>query len=507
MSENLTTQSSRAAPVPRPSSTVVLLRDSGNQPEVLLTVRPKTMRFMGGASVFPGGSVSPSDLDARWELASRLTRAEAAAALGIDDPVAALGYFVCALRETFEEVGFLMGDGPLERAERPPSDDPLRWLEHCLDLGLVLGSDALIPAGRWITPEGSPVRFDTRFFATRVPEGWAPQPHPTEVTECYWISPARAIEALGSGHLQMAPPTIEMLHRIDGVGSVEEVLGVLGRQSGPRDGPWVTGLHPLVRMVLAPNAGFMTGPGTNTYIVGRPGDTTVVIDPAVADESYLRVVTEAAGRVDGIIVTHRHPDHIGGVARLSALTGAPVYASGDDPIAGAPVRPVEDGELLTTGDVSLLVIHTPGHASDHVCLKLGEVLFSGDTILGEGTAVIAPPDGNMRAYLGSLKRLRSLPIERIFPGHFRVRPDAHVLIDAYLAHRAEREAAIIAALGDQGATIEEVVDRVYLDTPPDLHALAAYSVRAHLEMAESDGRVERSGEVWVGVRRPQVPKS
>ena len=507
MSENLTTQSSRGAPIPRASATIVLLRDSGSEPEVLLTVRPKTMRFMGGASVFPGGAVSPSDLDARWEPASRMTRAEAAAALGTEDPVAALGYFVCALREAFEEVGFLIGDGPLERAERPSSDDPARWLEHCLDLGLVVGTDALLPAGRWITPEGSPIRFDTRFFATRVPERWEPRPHPTEVTECYWISPARAIEQLGSGHLHMAPPTIEVLHRIEGLGSVEEVLRVLSQEPAPRDGPWVTSVHPLVRLVLAPNAGFMTGPGTNTYIAGRPGGTTFVIDPAVDDESYLRVVTEAAGRVGGIIVTHRHPDHTGGVARLSELTGAPVYASGDAPIAGVPVRPVEDGEVLTTGDVSLLVFYTPGHASDHICLVLDEVLFSGDTILGEGTAVIAPPDGDMRSYLGSLRRLRSLPIERVLPGHFRARVDAHVLIDAYLAHRAERETAIIAALGDRGATIEEVVDRVYLGTPPDLHALAAYSVRAHLEMAEEDGRAARSGEVWVRVRRSQVPKS
>jgi glyoxylase-like metal-dependent hydrolase (beta-lactamase superfamily II)/8-oxo-dGTP pyrophosphatase MutT (NUDIX family) len=465
------------------------------------------MRFMGGASVFPGGAVSPSDLDPLWERASRLTRAEAAAALGIEDPVAALGYFVCALREAFEEVGFLIGEGPIGRAERSPSDDPPGWLEHCLDLGLVLGSDALLPAGRWITPEGSPIRFDTRFFASRVPQGWEPRPHPTEVADCYWITPARAMEQLGSGRLQMAPPTIEVLHRLEGLGSVEEILRVLSQETAPRDGPWVTDAHPVVRLVLAPNPGLMTGPGTNTYIVGRAGRTTFVVDPAVDDDSYLRVVTEAAGRVGGIIVTHRHPDHMGGVARLAELTGSPVYAAGDAPIVGVPVRPVEDGDVLTTGDVSLIVLHTPGHASDHICLKLDEALFSGDTILGEGTAVIAPPDGDMRAYLETLRRLRSLPIERIFPGHYRARVDAHAMIDTYLVHRAERERAIIAALGDRGATVEQVVDRVYSNTPPDLHPLAAYSVRAHLEMAQEDGRVERSGEIWVRVRRSQVPKT
>jgi glyoxylase-like metal-dependent hydrolase (beta-lactamase superfamily II) len=111
----------------------------------------------------------------------------------------------------------------------------------------------------------------------------------------------------------------------------------------------------------------------------------------------------------------------------------------------------------------------------------------------------------MRAYLDTLRRLRSLPIERLFPGHFRARADAHAVIDGYLAHRAEREKEIIAALGEDGATINEVVRRVYLDTPADLHLLAAYSVKAHLEMAQDDGRITRSGDLWVRIRRPQVP--
>jgi glyoxylase-like metal-dependent hydrolase (beta-lactamase superfamily II)/8-oxo-dGTP pyrophosphatase MutT (NUDIX family) len=498
----LTTESSRGAAVPRPSATIVLLRDGPDGPEVLLTVRPQNMRFMGGASVFPGGAVSAGDLDPRWERASRLTRAEAAAALGIENPAAALGYFICALREAFEEVGFLIGSGPLEMIERATSDDPERWLGHCLERGVVLGSDALLPAGRWITPEGSPVRFDTRFFATRAPDGWEPTPHPAEVEDWFWIAPARAVEDLGSGRLHMAPPTVDVLQRVRGLSSVEEVLRVLTQRGTPRSGPWVTNLHPAVRLVLAPNAGIMTGPGTNTYIVGSPGGPSVVIDPAVEDKSYLRVVAEAAGRVGGVVVTHRHPDHTGGVAALVELTGAPVYAFGATPIEGFGVSRVEDGTVLSAGEARLHVLHTPGHASDHICLRLDDVLFSGDTVLGEGTAVIAPPDGDMRSYLDSLRRLRSLPIQRIFPGHFRARPDAHAVIEGYLAHRAERAEAIIAALGEGGATVDEVVHLVYSETPADLHPLAAYSVKAHLEMAEEDGLVARSGDYWVRVRRP-----
>ena len=469
---------------------------------MLLTVRPDTMRFMGGATVFPGGAVSPSDLDPAWEQVSRLSRAEAAAALGIEDPAAALGYFICALREAFEEVGFFIGSGPVSKVERAASDDPQTWLEHCLDLGVVLGTDALLPAGRWITPEGSPVRFDARFFAARIPHGWEPQPDPGEVDDCFWASPDGAVRDLHSGRLHMAPPTIDILHRIKGLASVDEVLGVLNEEVAPRSRPLATGLHPAVRVILAPNAGVMTGPGTNTYVVGRPGGVTFVVDPAVDDASFLSVVVETAGEVGGIIVTHRHPDHVGGVPGLARATDATVYAFGDSPIEGVSVDSVRDGDVLAAGDTRLEVLHTPGHASDHICLVLDDALFSGDTVLGEGTAVIAPPDGDMRAYLETLRRLRSLQITRLFPGHFRARADAHALIDSYLAHRAEREAAIVAALGDQGASVDDVVARVYADTPPNLHPLAAYSVRAHLEMAEADGRVARAGDLWVRVQPP-----
>jgi len=287
----------------------VLLRDGTGGPELLLTVRPQSMSFMGGATVFPGGAVHRTDLDPGWERASGLARPEAAAALGIDDPGAALGYFICALREAYEEVGFLTGSGPLDRVERAAADDPSRWLRQCLDTGVVLGTDALVPAGRWITPVGSPLRFDARFFATRVPDGWEPEPDPSEVERCFWIAPGEAVEELEAGRIHMAPPTIEVLHRLEGLGSVEEVLRVLSQEATARDGPWVTKLHPLVRLILAPNPGVMTGPGTNTYIVGQPGRACFVIDPAVADDSYIRVLTDAAETIAGIIVTHRHPDH------------------------------------------------------------------------------------------------------------------------------------------------------------------------------------------------------
>jgi glyoxylase-like metal-dependent hydrolase (beta-lactamase superfamily II) len=253
---------------------------------------------------------------------------------------------------------------------------------------------------------------------------------------------------------------------------------------------------PPIHLIVAPNPSLLTGPGTNTYVVGS--DPACVIDPAVPEKAYIEAVREAAGRVEVILVTHRHPDHVGGVRALASVSGATVRAFGQEPAGGVDVVPLSDGEMVVFGGVGLRALHTPGHASDHLCFLLEGVggLFSGDNVLGEGTAVIAPPDGNMRSYLATLERLRELAVDRIYPGHFRPLDGGREVLDRYLAHRTEREAAIVAAVMDSRATIDEIVARAYTDTPPELHPIALHSARAHLEMLEEDGRVTRVDDRW-----------
>ncbi|MDQ4065707.1 MAG: MBL fold metallo-hydrolase, partial [Actinomycetota bacterium] len=174
---------------------------------------------------------------------------------------------------------------------------------------------------------------------------------------------------------------------------------------------------PIVQTIVAPNPGMMTGLGTNTYIVGS--GPTFVIDPAVDDDAYLDEVAAMAGDVVAILVTHRHPDHVGGAAALAQRTGARIHAWGNAPAGGASVDALNDGDVVSSADIRLTALHTPGHARDHLCFWLegAASLFSGDTILGTGTAVIAPPDGNMRAYMETLERLRRLDVARVYPGH------------------------------------------------------------------------------------------
>jgi glyoxylase-like metal-dependent hydrolase (beta-lactamase superfamily II)/8-oxo-dGTP pyrophosphatase MutT (NUDIX family) len=451
-------------PVPRPAATIVLLRDSDEGPVALLTKRQEGLRFMGGATVFPGGAVDQADLDPRWEEASGQSRAGAAELLVDVEPERALGFFVCAVREAFEEVG------------------------------CVLTAADLVPAGRWVTPEGAPIRFDTFFFVARAPAGWEPDVDESEVAGAWWSTPARALTEQAAGNLLMAPPTVEMLQRLSRHADVGSLLRSLESQTDETGA--ATRLSPFVHVVVAPNPGVMTGPGTNCYIVGA--DPTVVIDPAVDDEDFLHSVATAAGDVAQILITHRHSDHVGGAGRLAEMTGAPVRAFGNSRAGDAVVSPLSDGDVIQVGAARLVAIHAPGHASDHLCFYLDGTtsLFSGDTVLGEGTAVIAPPDGDMRAYLESLHRLQSWRIGRIYPGHWQPLDGGRSVIDRYIAHRKEREASIEEALATSPASIDEIVARVYVDTPAHLHPIAAYSVRAHLEMLEEAGRVKRANEQW-----------
>jgi glyoxylase-like metal-dependent hydrolase (beta-lactamase superfamily II)/8-oxo-dGTP pyrophosphatase MutT (NUDIX family) len=486
---------STEGPLPRPAATVALLRDGLDGLEVLLTVRRKSMAFMGGATVFPGGAVSSGDLDPRWADACTISPRDAASALGMDDEEAGLAAYVCAIRETFEEVGLLLATGPVERIDRGIAADSMAFVEACIDSGVTLATDRLAPAGRWVTPLGSAIRFDALFFLATAPDGFEPVADAEEVERAGWAAPSATLDEFAKGRAVMAPPTVEMLERLNRHRSSAQALASFeavgsGQGSGTR-------LSPLVKVVVAPNPSAMTGPGTNTYVVGS--GPYWVIDPAVDEPGFLDEVWRAAhGSVGGIAVTHRHSDHVGGVASLSARSAMAVRAWGRAEAGGVQVEPLEDGDRLEVPGAPLNVLHTPGHASDHVCFMMASAasLFSGDTILGEGTSVIAPPDGDMAAYLESLKRLRELPIDRIYPGHWPPLDGGAAVIDHYIAHRHEREALILDALSDGPVTVDDIVARAYGDTPLELHPIARYSAVAHLKKLETEKVVRESNGKW-----------
>ena len=266
-------------------------------------------------------------------------------------------------------------------------------------------------------------------------------------------------------------------------------------------------LAPGLWRIVAPNAGPLTGPGTNTYVVGsaRP----VVIDPGCDDAGHLgRVLEIAGGEIDRILCTHSHPDHSPGAGWLRRQTGARVFGlpAPDDGYQDpdyAPDAGLLDGQRIAAGEFTLEVIHTPGHASNHVCLLLEETgrLFTGDHLMGGSTVVILPPDGSMRLYLQSLERLRRLPLVDLAPGHGAVIERAVDEIDRVIAHRLAREAKLVGALAARAsATLDDVLPEVYDDVPPFMHGYARHSLLAHAIKLVEDGRSEVDGEVyrWLG---------
>lgn len=266
----------------------------------------------------------------------------------------------------------------------------------------------------------------------------------------------------------------------------------------PADFPETARLTPRVRRVLGLNPGLMTGPGTNTYLVGER--QPILVDTGAGVAEYVPLLagvlaTERLGDIPRILLTHRHRDHMGGVTDLRRLypripVGKLVVNDASLPV---PMEPLADGAVIRGEGVTLRALHTPGHASDHLSYYLEEerALFTGDLILGGSTTVIPPDDGDLGAYLASLRRLLDLDIRRIYPGHGPVLEPARPVIEEYIAHRLDRERQILAALGAGAETIPDIVAEVYRDVAPALHPVARLSVQSHLMKLEREGRVGR----------------
>ena len=255
-------------------------------------------------------------------------------------------------------------------------------------------------------------------------------------------------------------------------------------------------LSPLVRRMRAPNPSAMTGSGTNTYLVGT--GEVAVIDPGPEDPAHIAAIVEATGReqVRWVLLTHTHSDHAPAAPRLARETGAQILAYSGRQGMVTPHRTIGEGELLKGGQPSggrftLEALHTPGHASNHLSFFLKEehALFSGDLIMSGSTIVIAPPDGDMAAYLRSLARLKQLPLARIYPGHGDVIDTPEAVIDEYIRHRLGRERQVLAALRDGPRRIADMVPRIYPGLPGALGPMAAMSVYAHLLKLKTEGKV------------------
>jgi glyoxylase-like metal-dependent hydrolase (beta-lactamase superfamily II) len=244
-----------------------------------------------------------------------------------------------------------------------------------------------------------------------------------------------------------------------------------------------------IQRVLAPNPGPFTGPGTNTWVVGDESEV-VVIDPGPVESSHADAIHEVVESrvVRAVIVTHTHPDHAPLANPLARTVSSPALGHGPGPDF-APDALLVDGSTVEFAGTSLRVLHTPGHADDHLCFQLDRVLFTGDHIMGGSSVMV----DDLSPYMRSLERLRIEDWDRMYPGHGPEIDEPGQVIDWYIAHRLQREREILAAVVDGSHTVEEIVDVVYAEVDVALHPLAARNVKTHLRKLADDGRVVYDG--------------
>ncbi|MEK9791655.1 MAG: MBL fold metallo-hydrolase [Halieaceae bacterium] len=259
-------------------------------------------------------------------------------------------------------------------------------------------------------------------------------------------------------------------------------------------------LSQRVRRIVAPNPGPMTGPGTNTYVVGETD--LVVVDPGPAEPSHIDAILNCVGdRLRYIACTHTHPDHSPAAAVLADATGATLVGrtTADDrhqDLSFQPASQIEDDECVTGKGWTLRAIRTPGHVDNHVCYLLDEegVVFAGDHIMNGSTVVIVPPGGNMAHYIASLRRLLDYDVKVVAPGHGELIPDCRGEVEKLVRHRLLREAKVVSALSDQAQSLDDLVVTVYDDVDPMMHEWAKLSLLAHLIKLGDERRTVKTAE-------------
>ncbi|HEY3027029.1 MAG TPA: MBL fold metallo-hydrolase [Pyrinomonadaceae bacterium] len=495
------------AALPKDAAAVILLRHRTDptNPEIFWVRRSQKLAFLGGFYAFPGGKFDPPDLEVE---VANCADAETAAAIS------------CAARELFEETGVLLARGAdtLTKGQRTSLLDDLEsqrmtWPALLRHYDLHLDARDFTFAGRWLTPPFSAQRFDTWFFLANCPTKQEPNvTGDAELESGEWIAAREAHARWERSKILAVPPTLHALKTLAGGIGPDLVERLLSIPQAHR--------QPVRRIEFRPNyicfpVRTPTKPPathTNCYLIYNSREI-LVIDPASPYEDEQQALAACLDdliaerrTVSEIILTHLHPDHVGGVNALKSHIKGPVNVAAHQYTAEAlgdnvhVDRLIEDGEVIELGgtpSIRLRAMHTPGHARGHLCFyeERTGTLISGDNIVGLGSVLIDPPEGNMRDYLKSLHRMRALPnLSVLFGGHGPAIANPYTKIDEYINHRLEREANILRAVQSGAATPSQIVVKVYSDVSPKLHTMAERAVLAHLEKLEADGLVKRDSE-------------
>ena len=501
----------KAAAIPKDAAAVILLRHNTNpsDPEVFLVKRSEKLSFLGGFHAFPGGQFDAQDSEATVE---NCPDAETCIAIS------------CAARELFEETQVLLARGgeTLTQGQRASLLDDLQagrmsWPALLKHYQLHLDANDFTFVGRWVTPPFSARRFDTWFFLVKCPaKQRALINGDAELESGEWISARTAYARWQSSEILAVPPVLHGLKTLSaGFNNEAEVDDELVARflSSPN-----VHREPVRRIEFRPNyicfpVRTPTKPPathTNCYLI-YTSQQLLVIDPGSPYEDEQSALAETVAellregrRLSGVLLTHVHPDHVGGVNALKANFGGVKVLAHSRTAEALPdiqvdTNLVDEDTLGLKGDprINLLVMHTPGHARGHLCLyeERTGTLISGDNIVGLGSVLIDPPEGNMRDYLHSLTRMRALPnLSVIFGGHGPAIANPYAKLDEYIEHRLDREQKILQAVRDGATTPKDIVTVVYTDVSPKAHAMAERAVLAHLEKLVEDGLVRKTSD-------------
>lgn len=504
---------------PKDAAAIILLKPNTDpkNPEVYWVKRSTRLAFLGGYRAFPGGQRETSD-------------AEVPVANCDDTETAAM--ISCAARELFEEVGVMLARGSqtLTVGQRASLFDDLEsgrmtWPTLLAHYGLRLDANDFTFAGRWVTPPFAPKRFDTWFFLANCPPKQEPRvTEDSELESGEWIAARDAYAQWQTSEIIVVPPVLHAMKTLAGgldEGLVERFLSIPEAHREPNRR---MEFHPNyicfpVRTPTKPPATH-----TNCYLISGP-EEFLIVDPGSPYEDEQAALHECVDDLirkgwlspREILLTHFHPDHVAGVDALNDFLEQshgrriPVatHRLTAEPLQGQVKidRFIEDNELIDLKGIRLRALFTPGHARGHLCLYDEEsgALLSGDNIVGFGSVLIDPPDGNMRDYLDSLRRMRALPkLSVLFGGHGPPVANPYEKIDEYISHRLQREELILAAVREGASTPKEIVARAYVDVSPKAHAMAERAVVAHLEKLQADGlvTVDASGVYAASEARP-----
>jgi len=491
---------SSTSTAPKDAAAVILIRQDTDpeNPEVYWVKRSDKLAFLGGFHAFPGGQIDSDD--ATVDVRNAPNPETATMISG-------------AARELFEELGVLVARGgeTLTKGQRVSLLDDLEsgrmsWSALLDHYNLHLDADDFTYVGRWVTPPFNARRFDTWFFLAKCPPKQEPNVIAGELAEGEWLAARDAYACWLRDEVVAVPPTLHALKML-GAGMTPDLVDrFLSRRQAHGVPEREITFRPNyfcfpVRTPTRP-------PATHTccYLV-HTSKELLIFDPGSPYEEEQQALAEcvdemiAAGRqVREIILTHHHPDHVGGVKALKSHLGGNISVAAHRETAKIVKdvqvdRFIEDNEIIALDgepQLQLQAMHTPGHAPGHLCFHDAQrgVLITGDNVVGFGSVLIDPADGKMRDYLNSLERMRALPgLSVLFGGHGPAVATPYKKIDQYIEHRLEREQNILNAFRSGATTPTEIVAQVYTDVNPKAHAMAERAVLAHLEKLAEDGLI------------------